>query len=204
VSALHSRLREATKASHRELDHHPLLMPLMREGLTAQVYGNCLLALHGVYAPMENVVCAPAVVAGFDYRVRLKGPAIAADLAELGRPLLARIARVPTPHSLGALVGMLYTLEGSTLGAQAIRRQLSTGPCSELPMRYFSGYGEKTMAHWQSFWEFAEASCPEGEGDEACESAVATFRIIKRHLDEVCTELLAIKNRQSGTQVVSR
>ena len=192
MSTLHARLREATKVPHRALDHHPLLMPLVREGLTPQAYGDALLALRGVYAPLETAVCAAAVAAGFDYRQRLKLPAIEADLAALGRPSLASVACVPTPQSVGALIGMLYTIEGSTLGAQSICQQLSTGSCAHLPMRYFSGYAEKTMTHWQAFWAFVEMACPAQAGEDACESAVATFRLIKQHLDEARTELMAV------------
>jgi heme oxygenase len=190
MTELHHRLREATKAPHRELDHHPLLMPLVREGLTAQTYGNALLALRGVYAPLEEAVCAPAVAAGFDYRERLKLPAMDRDLADLGRPLLTAVASVSPPRNLGALIGMLYTVEGSTLGAQAICRQLSVGSCRDLPMRYFSGYGANTLANWQAFWTFAEAACPVDQLDHACDSAAATFHLIKHHLDEVQRELM--------------
>jgi heme oxygenase len=59
-------------------------------------------------------------------------------------------------------------------------------------MRYFSGYAEKTMTHWQAFWAFVEMACPAQAGEDACESAVATFRLIKQHLDEARTELMAV------------
>lgn len=201
MSELHLRLREATKAPHRALDHHPLLMPLVRDELTPQAYGNALLALRGVYAPLEQALCAPAVAAGFDYRERLKVPAMDRDIAELGRPLLATAARVSSPRSLGELIGQLYTIEGSTLGAQAICRQLSVGPCSGLPMRYFSGYGENTQANWASFWAFAEAACTDDGIAIACDSAIATFGLIKQHLDRAHKELSELSS-STGMEIV--
>ena len=52
-TGLHEHLREASRASHRALDRHRVLAPLMRSDLTAAQYGDALAALHGVYAPLE-------------------------------------------------------------------------------------------------------------------------------------------------------
>lgn len=185
MNSLHSRLREATRAAHHALDHHPVLVPLVRGGLTHQGYADALQALHSIYFPLENVLCTAAVAKGFDYGGRLKHPALEADLKDLGRVPRATFPKVPPPKNAGALIGMLYTLEGSTLGGQVIQRILSTGPCSRFPMRFFSGYGGNTLAHWQEFLEFAEMVCPVDEIEDACFAAVAVFELIKQQCDEV-------------------
>lgn len=182
---LHAALRNATKALHDELDHHALLAPLLRKSLTRQQYGEALMALHGIFAVLEEAVWDPATRAGFDYRDRRKTPAMEADLRELGHEFSpSRISILP-PRSIGALTGMLYTLEGSTLGAQAIARQLPRSDAWPLPMRYFSGYGDQTLARWQAFWAFVERVCPAEAVDQACVTAVMTFEAIKCQLDEV-------------------
>lgn len=185
ISPLHYRLREATKAPHRDLDRHPLLMPLVRDEVTREYYGCALLALHSIYAVLEDAVDGPATQAGFDYASRRKAPAMEADLRDLGLDPRPTLVVVEKPLGIGALVGILYTLEGSTIGAQAICHHLSSGPSAAFPMRYFSGYGDATLQRWREFWVFAETACPVEEVDAACRSAVGTFGGIKRHLDDV-------------------
>lgn len=185
---LHARLRNATRELHHELDRHPLLAPLVRNDLGRGQYGHALVALHGAYVVLEAAVCAPATAAGFDYGERRKVPALEADLRELGLGFRPCGIAVPPPDGVAALVGMLYTIEGSTLGARAISRQLARGAAGTLPMRYFSGYGEATLARWQAFWDFAERVCPSEAADAACGAAAMTFRLIGRHLDEVWKE----------------
>lgn len=182
---LHAALRKATKDLHGELDHHPLLAPLLRKSLTRRQYGDALGALHGIFAALEEAVWDAATQAGFDYRARRKILAMEADLRELGQGLHPCRISIPAPQNMGALIGMLYTLEGSTLGAQAIARQLPRSDAWPLPIRYFSGYGDQTLARWQAFWDFADRVCPAEAADEACMAAVLAFEAIKRHLDEV-------------------
>ncbi|QDL56123.1 biliverdin-producing heme oxygenase [Rhodoferax aquaticus] len=184
MGSLHARLREATRAPHHALDHHPLLMPLVRGGLTPKAYGNALHALHGIYVPLENAVCAAAVEAGFDYRERLKRTALESDLKDLGLMPSTSFASLPPPKNAGALIGMLYPLEGSTLGGQAIQRIVSTGPYNSLPMRFFSGYGEHTFTRWQAFLKFADMACPEDQIEDACSAAVTVFQRIEKRCDE--------------------
>ena len=179
-SALHRLLRQATKQPHHELDHHPLLAPLVGPALSRSQYGDALSALHGVYASAEAWVMTflgqrPGL---FDYRWKL--PSLESDLAALGRTPLPASADCAAQPGLGALVGILYTLEGSTQGGRFIARQLTE---SGLPLTFFTGYGELSSQRWQEFLMFADALCPKEEYEIASQTAVSLFLAIKRHLD---------------------
>lgn len=122
LSQLHRVLRDATKLSHHALDRHPLLAPLLTRELTVMQYGAALAALHGVYAQAEDVCLSfldehPGL---FDYRSRRKLPALELDLAELGRTGVPSRMEFTAPQNIGALIGILYTIEGSTHGGQFI------------------------------------------------------------------------------------
>ncbi|MGE5491785.1 MAG: biliverdin-producing heme oxygenase [Actinomycetota bacterium] len=190
---LHTRLREATKALHHDIDHHPLLVPLVGGDLQRVQYGHALVALHGIYAALEEAVSDTAVNAGFDYVERRKLPAIEADLRELGLDVRPCKIVVSPPSDIAALIGMLYPIEGSTLGAQVICRHLAKKSPGILPLRHFTGYGEATWTRWQLFWDFAKRVCPAEAADDACSAAVLTFLAIKQHLDDVHNELVATR-----------
>jgi heme oxygenase len=191
ISELHNRLRQATKAHHHDLDHHPLLTPLIKPDLGITAYGNALSALHGVYAVAEDWILDylgrhPGM---FDYTSRRKLPALTSDLATLGRtPIPTRIDFVAEPR-IGALVGILYTIEGSTQGGQFIAQNLRKIDAVRWPMRFFAGYGDLSRQRWDEFLRFAEVDCPREDYELAASTAVSLFRAIKHHLDNAQASL---------------
>ena len=185
-SELHDRLRQATKASHRLLDHHPLLAPLVRSDVTPEQYGDALAALYGVYAPLESGIDGFLAVrpALFDYHSRRKLPALKDDLAVLGRPPPQRALIHPVPATAAELVGVLYVVEGSALGGQSIARRLRQGGFDSLPLRFFSGSGELGAVRWREFLAFADEACLAADQQSAAAAAaVSVFRAIRTHLD---------------------
>lgn len=184
-SELHHRLRQATKCPHRALDHHPLLAPLVRQDLTVDQYGQALAALHGVHAATEADILSflKAHPGLFDYHTRRKLPALESDLAMLGYKPVPPVSAFPVPQTLGALIGVLYTIEGSAQGGQVIARLLRQLPQMNLPIAFFDGYGNLSQQRWEEFLLFADINCVEEQQDIAVETAVLTFEAIKTHLD---------------------
>ncbi|MTJ81691.1 MAG: biliverdin-producing heme oxygenase [Telmatospirillum sp.] len=185
-SDLHRCLRDATKALHHRLDHHPLLSALVRPGLTIDRYGDALQALQGVFAGAEPAIeDFLAVRPGlFDYRSRRKLPALQADLAALGRDPAPRALRCPAPASVADLIGLLYTVEGTSLGAYHIRRHLCRqGWDGRLPMRFLTADPDRTDGAWAEFLSFADRACAPGDPARAAQMAAAIFPAAIRHLD---------------------
>jgi heme oxygenase len=190
TASMHHLLRQATKQPHHVLDHHPLLAPLVRPDLTVVQYGNGLAALHGIQRRAEEGILAfldahPGV---FDYQSRLKVWALDADLAALGRLPMGVAANFPLPQTIGALVGLLYVIEGSTQGGLMIARLLQTLPIGPLPIAYFSVYGKACNQKWEEFLQFAEGHNSSQEQQAAVATAVSAFEAIRCHLD-ACSAL---------------
>ena len=189
VAVLHQYLREATKSTHRELDHHPLMAPLVRDGLDRAHYGNALAALYGVYDPLEAQLYDLIQQLGLDFAhaARFRLPALKADLAVLARSPITTVIAFPPATDVLQLVGMLYTLEGSAMGGLAIARgiagQRNSASCDALPTRFFSGDGELASERWQAFWKFADAKCRPNDFEVAASAAVELFAKIKQQLD---------------------
>lgn len=189
---LHHRLRQATKACHHALDHHPLLSSLLGSTPSLVQYGDALSALHGIYAQSEAAIFFylrqhPAL---FDYRSRRKLSAMEADLAALGRTPMPMQRACPAVDSCGALFGTLYTLEGSTLGGQFIANHLRRATATTFPLRFYTVYGDQARQRWDQFLHCAEALCPQSEYQTAATTAAGLFETIKQHLDD-CQHRLA-------------
>jgi heme oxygenase (biliverdin-IX-beta and delta-forming) len=196
-SKLHDLLRQATKMAHHGLDHHSLLVPLLKTDMSRVQYGDALAALHGVQAAGEGAILAflaqqPGL---FAYAPRLKLPALSSDLSVLQRLPFKTDTPFPIPNSVPALVGVMYTVEGGTQGGQFIARTLRKAGFNDLPFAFFEVYRELNAQCWEEFWQFADRSCSSEDHEVAAQSAVAMFRATHQHLDACQRQLM-----QANTQ----
>lgn len=188
-------LKRATDAWHRYTES---VVPVMDPGLTLAGYRDVLVATRDVVAALEGAVLpiAEAVFPGLDVRSRAKTALLDADLAWLDAQALDQ-ARGPSPvpprgawapdvvvsTPAGAL-GVLYVLEGATLGGQIILRELAPrlGIAATQGGRYYAGYGAKTGPMWKRFrneTEWYGAAHPL-ELDQAIAAAVGAFASLAR------------------------
>jgi len=99
----------------------------------------------------------------------------------------------PVINSIGQLIGVLYVVEGSTLGAQLIARSLEKhhGLNQTKGGRFFYGYGEETQKNWQDFISFIETLSDQPEQcTQALDSANQTFNYFNLMLKEYLTIIL--------------
>ncbi|MDP1525307.1 MAG: biliverdin-producing heme oxygenase [Rhodocyclaceae bacterium] len=187
TSPLHQALRQATREAHHALDHHPVLAPLAQPTLTRADYGRALQGLHALHAYAE-----PAILGflarhnlAFDYQPRCKLAALEQDLDALGLAPPDEAMRLDAVERPGQLIGLLYTVEGSTLGGHFLVRRIRQSHGDDLPTRFLGGYGDQTESRWSEFWCFANVYCPEAEMASAQTYAVATFTALKARLDRL-------------------
>jgi heme oxygenase len=194
-------VRQATHAAHVALDHHPLLAGITRPGYPCARLAAVLAAYHPLLAGFESEIerhCArvpaedgvPAAPGMFDYAQRHKLPWLTADLAALRQdPLTSEQARVGMIAPLNGpadLAGLLYVLEGATLGghviAGALRKNL--GLDATCGLAFYTAYGEETGPHWRVFCEYLEraCACPETRSI-AAQRALSVFAAFSRALD---------------------
>jgi heme oxygenase len=195
TSKVQARLRVATHSSHVRINQHPLLTGLTARDYPMSRYRTVLAAYYHLYAALEQRIAQftqhhPDL---FDYSLRWKQPWLQADLTYLKiDPLLAsnrprRPLLVPPIDTIGAFIGLLYPLEGATLGGQVISQQLKThlGLSADQGSRFFSGFGADTMARWQDYCQFADSI---QDNTLACQMAETTAVLIFNAFEEVLND----------------
>lgn len=182
------RLREATRLVHARTE---ALLPLMDPSLATTTYVRVLEAFLGFYAPLEPALVSAAASSGVWSALdeRQKVPLIIADLLALGKTRLAidelpRCAASPRVPSASHAIGVLYVVEGATLGGQIIGRHLRDrlGLDAARGAAFFNGYGARTGAIWKRFSHHVDTS-PLIETDAAVSAAVETFETLLSWLD---------------------
>lgn len=187
-------LRQATHDDHVRLNLHPLLSGITRPGYALSSYQLVLVAYYHYYRELEAAIdrALAAGVSTFAYEARRKLGWLASDLAYFGIDPEAVAWRPASPVAAfsfadeGALLGALYTVEGSSLGGQVIIRhlaaQLGLGPATG--GRFFYGYGEETMSLWTQFEAFMnQALIDDTSRGSAQHAARTTFATMERILD---------------------
>ena len=198
-TTVRNRLRVATHPYHLQLNRHALLAKLTQHDLKLSAYHRVLVAYFHLYKTLEERInhylqLHPNL---FDYSKRNKLLWLHHDLSYFQDDLREfdyeklKIIKFSEIKDIGQLVGILYALEGSTLGGQLISRNLTQnhGLTSSRGARFFNGYGELTLIMWQDFLCFAETI---SESVNACENAVKsacqTFQLFEQALNGIAHE----------------
>ena len=194
MSSLLARLRAATHHDHHCLDRHPRLTRLLECDLDLESYADALAALHGAQSSLEDAVrlgleqlCVPPSDSD-GYRLDARTPALRDDLARLGvEPVGCPMTPLVVPERIETLIGLLYVLEGSRLGARVIARHVRASLGQAVPLRFFAE--ADGAAHWPGFRAFAERAMldnafagPAGV-EEAAHGAKTAFAQFRHSLD---------------------
>jgi heme oxygenase len=171
-----ARLRAATRAQHARLDAGLDAVarfsdPERRHGLCAR-YAAFHIPADGALAPWLSEM-----------------PGL--ELANRSRaPLLARFAEAqplpafPTPVSEAEALGMLYVLEGSTLGGRFIAGALAARGIVDPDLAFLDPYGKDNGARWRAFLAVLVREIGSNERliEDAGRGAVRTFDHAERIL----------------------
>lgn len=194
ISPVRQLLRDGTHAAHVRLNQHPLLHGLVKPGYPLNRYLLLLVAYYHFYKAVEARIdqFSGAAALAFSYEDRRKLPWLETDLRHFGiDPAFAsnlpgaRLA-VREVLSVGEMLGLLYTIEGSTLGGQVIAKHLDQhlGLRADNGARFFSGYADDTRCRWRELEVFMEATLvDERTQTQAIERARETFLLIETVLD---------------------
>ena len=187
MGALRSALRDATRESHHVIDHHPLVAPLVRADIGLDAYACALRGLLCIHRPLQRALANAIAQTGLNYELADRVGWLMADLESLGiserHPGLAW--KAPSVIDAASLAGVLYVVEGSTLGGQVIARRIesSLGLTAAHGARFFNGWGSATENRWLAFWDFAEFATG-NDAKIAIEAALACFEAIRLGFDE--------------------
>lgn len=191
-------LRQRTQAAHLALNRHPLLAGLVQPGYPLESYRLLLAAWFHFHRALEaSIEAFVADTPVFDYAMRRKLPWLVADLRALDvAPDTPRFSPSRPPRrieidSVAQLAGVLYTLEGSTLGGQVIARHIAVtlGLNAQRGARFFNGYEDRTEERWNQFVTFLETACADATTrQQAGIAATATFAALRELLDDYRTK----------------
>ncbi|KYG98242.1 heme oxygenase [Bradyrhizobium sp. DOA1] len=174
---LRERLRDTTAAAHRELDAQ-----LSSFDLTVVAgYRRFLQASAGALLPLEAALVEAGVASMFpDWPERSRSAAIAADLGRLGSAAQPTVS-VP-PLTPGGMLGTMYVLEGSRLGAKFLLKEVADAadPRITEATSYLSHGAGKRL--WQSLLSKLQSEEVSDE-DEVIEAARAAFAAFERAAD---------------------
>ncbi len=191
VTHLQTLLRAVTRAPHRRIDHHPLMAPLLDAELSLEHYGLVLEFFAEFYRRLQPVLEIQLGRTHYSFSDRtawLRADLLALEQRGYERSHFSDERLFPFPVTdVPTLIGLLYVIEGSTLGGQVIARQVqqSLGVSVLHGGRFFYGYGEQTEQHWQDFWDFANSMTQPDDELVMAEAAVATFDALADGLDLV-------------------
>ena len=166
-------LRRHTAQHHERLDAR---LDIGARLVSLDAYRDLLERLHGFYDPLEERLAPWAeTVPGLEFRARRKTPLLVADLHALAGhpgPVASALPAVDTP---ARALGVIYVLEGATLGGKLIARDARQrlGVTPETGAAFFAAYGSAAAARWRAFGTVVEAAHP--DPGEACAAAAGCF-----------------------------
>lgn len=181
TSPLLLALREGTRTCHKGLEQR---LPFFSEGFDLPAYRCLIEAYHGFHAPLD------AALTGYQGAERRKAPALVKDLRALNLarhdidalPLCPTLPRI---DSEACALGVMYVLEGSTLGGQVLKRAMAErlGIDADSGAAFLDVYGPETGANWRAFLQrLAEASV--STQAQSVDAAIATFECFEQWLDQ--------------------
>lgn len=168
-----SRLRAATGEAHERLERR---LNILEQIATFPARRELVARFHGLHAGAEAVL-APwlADLPDLDFDGRRRSRQLAADLAALGGAA-PPACPAPPPRSRAEALGILYVLEGSTLGAKVIRRAVVANGQDMSGLSFLDPYGAQSGARWRSFLAILAREAP--SDDEPAMAAAASGGVL--------------------------
>jgi len=181
-----SELRHATTLQHQALEKRIPFYTADR-----LLYTRLIEAYYGFYRLLENQLYAVAMgIPDLDWLIRGKTPSLEADLYALGFDAVMidaiPLCRLPlATTSVAEVLGVLYVLEGATLGGQSLRNGLHArlGIDEYSGCRFFSVYGTSTLLMWRGFLACLYEVRDPVERARSVFAAEATFKAFESWLD---------------------
>ena len=182
-------LRAGTAELHIALEKR---LPFFTDQLDTDAFQRLMQAYYGFYRPLETALLESArIPADFDLTPRLKAPILQRDLCKLGESVrtleqLPICQHLPVIDSSAACLGVLYVLEGATLGGQILRREMA----QRLDLHGDNGgafldvYGAATGRRWKYFLDYL-GRMPEDASarHQVVSAAQSTFACFEHWLD---------------------
>lgn len=182
-------LRQKTSESHVFLESLPVSKSIVDPSISKESYALYLNLMLDVTLALEKEIFPVVEPFVQDVDERKKSEHIKNDLKNIGFERTPRtfLFLNSEENSPAFAMGIMYVVEGSTLGGRFILKNVSeklnldeTNGAS-----YFSGYGNKTGSFWKNFLaNLTDFETSKNAEDEIIEGADFAFKKIAEHLDQ--------------------
>lgn len=182
-------IKNRTSESHKKLENLSISASITSPEMKISDYATYLSLMHDVHKSAEKILFPILNEQIDDLNQRKKTHLIEEDLNYLGvNKTTSDIVFYKTDISVPFALGMLYVIEGSSLGGRFILKNVTTisGLDTGNGIAYFSGYGDKTGSYWKNFLNFlSEYEQNYNQGDVVIEGAIYAFDSIYNHFRSV-------------------
>lgn len=175
---LRARLKFETSQVHDQVEASSKMGRLLQEDLTRDEYIRLLARMYSIYEPLEAALRTTKGIKGWlpDYDKRWKTESLRQDLKSLDAEIPAKNTPIQI-YTFPEAVGMLYVLEGSTLGARVIAQSLRKRDfINQDQLTFFTHYGDQSGSYWQRFLAALENIQPQ-DHDAALAGAKRAFQL---------------------------
>lgn len=189
TSELIQELRAKTGDSHKYLESLPLSQTIVDSKISKEDYALYLSLMHDVVEKLENEVYPLLTDIILDIDARKKSQNLLDDIKFTGLQKIDSTSKISFPSDISTpfALGLMYVVEGSTLGGRFILKNIETnlGYSSENGASYFNGYGPKTGSSWKNFLNFmTDYEAQNQNQDEIIKGADFAFTLIGQHLEK--------------------
>jgi heme oxygenase len=175
LTTLRDLLHERTAPDHQALEATPVMRTFAGGNPSVAEYLDYLARQRRLHAPIERALAGWLPPQWIDLRLR-KASWLLSDLRALGAQGDEPEAEFAPIATWGEALGVLYVLEGGTLGLQVVRKRLQAEhPALHAAGRFMLGYGPDTGRHWRGFVQVLE-ELPPAQWPAAVDAARRTFR----------------------------
>ncbi|WP_163397576.1 biliverdin-producing heme oxygenase [Flavobacterium fluviatile] len=184
-SAFLNDLKNKTSDSHRKLESLPISASILSPQMKISDYTKYLSLMYDVHKNTENVIFPLLSEIITDLDKRKKSHLIQEDFNYLqynktNSGVVFRNKEITIPFALG----ILYVIEGSTLGGRFILKNISkiNGLDKGQGTLYFEGYGDKTSVFWKNMLGYlAEYEENYNCGNKIIDGAIFAYESIFNH-----------------------
>jgi len=162
------RIKKETQEHHERIESSSLMSKISDRSISHTDYLKILSKFYGFFYPLEIQLDQLKELTTYltDYTQRRKSSSILKDIEQLGgtKTDCGLCNDLPSLESISEAFGILYVMEGSTLGGRMISKIVEErlSLTSEYGINFFNGYGPLTGERWNHFRkslvEFAEAT----------------------------------------------
>lgn len=184
-------LRQQTGPMHEALEANKYSKAIGDGTITVAGLGFFMKKFYGFFQPLEEPIYHPGIVPVDDVMQRRKLHLLRSDLAYLRLDeenlYPGNVNSIlPDYSTVAAKMGIMYVIEGSTLGGKVIGRMLkkSLGLEDGKGTSYYNSYGEELGPMWKSFvFSLTDYAIKSNNEAEIIKSASDTFSGFKTWLD---------------------